>query len=178
MANVETTDAFLDKKHTIIILQWLIAVVTSFLLLFSQGEISEDPSTHGLVLILLISALALYRLPEDIFHHRLFDAALLVSDTLLISAAIYMNRDVPWDLFLFYFFILFLAAIGENMLRIVLGSVLISVVYVALLVQQGKEFTQIGTDLFIRIPFLFGASILYGYLSENATKARIRAESA
>ena len=179
MANIHSFgNAVLDKKRTIIILQWLIVIVSSFLLLFGQGEISKDPSTHGLVLILLISALALYRLPEGAFHHRLFDAALLVCDTLLISGAIYMNKDVPWDLFLFFFFIIFLAAIGESMLRIVLGSVLISLVYLGLLIQQGKDLTQIGTDLFIRIPFLFGASILYGYLSENAKKEKIRAESA
>ena len=170
--------AFLDKKHTIIILQWLIVIVTSYLLLFNRVEISEDPKVYVLIILFLSSTLVLQHLPNDIFHHRFFDTSLLVSDTILISASIYMNRDVPWDLFLFYFFILFLAAIGENMIRIVIGSVLMSLVYVGLLFQQGKGFDQIGPDLFIRIPFLFGASILYGYLSENAKKEKTRAETA
>ena len=64
------------------------------------------------------------------------------------------------------------------MLKIVLGSVVINVVYVGLLVQQGKDFTQLGSDVFIRIVFLFGVSILYGYLVENANRERRRAETA
>ena len=179
MTEVESPGSpVLDKKHTIIILQWLVAIVTSYLLLFNRGEISEDLKVYGIILIFLTSSLILQRLPNDVFHHRFFDTGLLLSDTILISASIYMNRDIPWDLFLFYFFILFLAAIGENMFRIVLGSVVISLVYLGLLFQQGKGLAQIGPDIFIRIPFLFGASILYGYLSENAKKQKMRAETA
>ena len=179
MADLEKSGGpILDKKQAISILQWLIAIVTSYLLLFSKGAASEDPRVYGLIVVFLASSLVIRRLPEAVFQHRYFDIALLVTDTALISASIYMNRDVPWDLFLFYFFILFLAAIGENMVRIVIGSVLISLVYVGLLLEQGKGLSQIGPDLFIRIPFLFGASILYGYLSENAKKEKIRAETA
>jgi len=179
MADLEKSGGpILDKKQAISILQWLIVIVTSYLLLFSKGTASEDPRVYGLIVVFLASSLVIRRLPEAVFQHRYFDIALLVTDTALISASIYMNRDVPWDLFLFYFFILFLAAIGENMVRIVIGSVLISLVYVGLLLEQGKGLSQMGPDLFVRIPFLFGASILYGYLSENAKKEKIRAETA
>src|SRR3989337_3018849 len=179
MADLEKSGGpILDKKQAISILQGLIVIVTSYLLLFSKGTPCEDPVVYGLIIIFLASAVVIRRLPEAVFQHRYFDIVLLITDTVLISVSIYMNRDIPWDLFLFYFFILFLAAIGENMVRIVIGSVLISLVYVGLLLEQGKGFSQIGPDLFIRIPFLFGASILYGYLSENAKKEKIRAETA
>lgn len=168
----------LDKKHAIVTLQWLVVIVSSSLLLFSGGKLSEDPSVYGLILIFFASSLILQRLPEATFYHRFFDTGLALLDTLLISASIYTNRSVPWDLFLFYFFILFLAAIGESMVRIVIGSVLISAIYVVFLVQQGKGLAQMGPDLLIRIPFLFGAAILYGYLSENAKKEKARAETA
>ncbi|MFB3123223.1 MAG: sensor histidine kinase, partial [Candidatus Binatia bacterium] len=95
-----------------------------------------------------------------------------------LSAAIYVNRHISWELFLLYFFVLFLAAMGESMLKIVLGSVIINVVYVGLLVQQGRDILQLGSDVFIRIVFLFGVSILYGYLAENANRERRRAETA
>jgi len=168
----------LDKKHTVIILQWLIVIVTSYLMLFSEGQVSEDPIVYGLVVVLLISALVIYRLPVELFDHRYFDTALLLTDTILISAAIYMNRTIPWDLFLIYFFILLLAAIGTNLLRIVIGSVVVSLLYLAVLVEKGAGIPQISTDLVIRIPFLFGVSVLYGYLSENANREKKRAELA
>ncbi|MBI2088336.1 MAG: HAMP domain-containing histidine kinase [Deltaproteobacteria bacterium] len=168
----------LDKKHTVIILQWLIVIVTSYLMLFSEGQVSEDLLVYSLVVVLFTSALVLYRLPAQFFDHRYFDTTLLVADTILISTAIYMNRTIPWDLFLIYFFILLLAAIGTSLLRIVIGSAAVSLIYLALLVHEGKAMPQITTDLVIRIPFLFGVSVLYGYLSENANRERRRAEMA
>jgi len=178
MLDLRSEDAFLSKKKAISILQWLVVIVTSYLLLFSKGDISEDPWAYALIVVFFTSTVVIQRLPEAALQHRHFDVALLVFDTALISLSIYMNRDLPWDLFLFYFFILFLAAIGENMVRIVIGSVLISVVYLGLQFEQGKGLAQINPEIFVRIPFLFGSSILYGYLSENAKKEKHRAESA
>ena len=178
MADLNSESLLLSKKKAISILQWLVAIVTSYLLLFSKGGISDDPWAYGLIAVLLASTFVIQRLPEAAFQHRHFDVILLVIDTVLISLSIYMNRDLPWDLFLFYFFILFLAAIGENMIRIVIGSVLISMVYLGLQFGQGKGIAQIDPEVFVRIPFLFGSSILYGYLSENAKKEKHRAESA
>ncbi|MBI2539707.1 MAG: HAMP domain-containing histidine kinase [Deltaproteobacteria bacterium] len=178
MPDSTSEDAFLSKKKAISILQWLVVIVTSYLLLFSKGDISEDPWAYALIVVFFASTVVIQRLPEAALQHRHFDIALLVFDTALISLSIYMNRDLPWDLFLFYFFILFLAAIGENMIRIVIGSVLISAIYLGLQFEQGKGLAQINPEIFVRIPFLFGSSILYGYLSENAKKEKHRAESA
>jgi len=179
MANTDIArDLSPDKKRTIVILQWLMVIATSYLMLFSGDRVIEDPWVYGLVTLLLVSVFTLNRLPQQTFEHRFFDAVLLLTDTTLLSAAIYANRDASWDLFLFYFFILFLAAIGETMLRIVLGSVIVSLIYIALFLHQGKELSQIGPEIFIRIPFLFGVSILYGYLAENANRERRRAEMA
>ncbi len=168
-----------DKQYTVIILQWMIAIATSFLILFPRGEeISQDPWIHALVVVLLISVLVLYRIPEHVFYSHYFDTALMLCDTLLLSTAIYMNRDLSWDLFLIYFFILFLAAMGQSMTRIVLGSVLISVVYVLLLIPDDRNLIHLGSEVYVRITFLFGVSILYGYLAENANRERRRAEVA
>jgi len=173
-----TQSPLLDKKNTVIILQWLIVIVASYFMLFSGGAISEDPWVYGWVGVLLASGVALYRLPPGFFRYPTFDTTLLVCDTVLISGSIYMNRSIPWDLFLLYFFVLLLASIGTNMLKIAIGSVVISLVYLGVLIQQGKELAQIGSDLIIRVPFLFGVSVLYGYLSENANHERHRAEMA
>jgi len=168
-----------DKQYTVIILQWMIAIATSFLILFPKGEeVSGDPWVHGLVVVFLLSVLVLYRLPEHVFYHRYFDIALMLCDTFLLSTAIHMNQDLSWDLFLIYFFVMFLAAMGQSMMRIVLGSVLISVVYVMLLIPQKTALASLGSEVFVRITFLFGVSILYGYLAENANRERHRAEVA
>jgi signal transduction histidine kinase len=168
----------LNKKQTIITLQWLVAIVSSYLMLFDKGAIVGDAWSYGLVIVFLTSGLIFYRIPEAVFQDRFFDLMLFGGDTVLISVAIYQNRGAPWDLFLLYFFIIFLAAVGETLVRIALGFVVISLVYLGFLLQQGKPLAEIGADFFVRMTFLFGVSILYGYLSEDVRREKIRAEAA
>ncbi len=168
----------LNKKQTITLLQWLVTIGASYLLLFNKGEVVSDTRSFGLIALFLVGAFVLYRLPDTLFQHRHFDVILLVIDTAFISAAISQNRGGPWDLFLLYFFVLFLAAVGGGQMRVILGFVVITLVYVGFLLRDGKGFADLGSEFFIRIAFLFGISILYGYLSENATQEKVRAESA
>jgi signal transduction histidine kinase len=168
----------LSKKQMITVLQWLVTIGASYLMLFNKGEVVGDVRSFSLIALFLLAALALYRLPDRLFHHRYFDVVFLVMDTAFISAAIYQNRGGPWDLFLLYFFVLFLAAAGGGQMRVVLGFIVICLVYLGFLLREGKGIAELGSDFFIRIAFLFGISILYGYLSDNATKEKVRAESA
>ena len=168
----------LNKKHTIVILQWLVAIASSYLMLFSKGALAGDPVSYALVALFLASSLVFTRLPERAFHHRFFDMLLFVADTALITAAIYQNRTAPWDLFLLYFFIVFLAAVGETLSRIVLGFIVISLVYLGFLLQQGRPFAEVAPDFYLRMTFLFGVAILYGYLSADVRREKVRAEAA
>ena len=168
----------LNKKHTIVILQWLVAIASSYLMLFSKGALAGDPVSYALVALFLASSLVFTRLPERAFHHRFFDMLLFVADTALITAAIYQNRTAPWDLFLLYFFIVFLAAVGETLSRIVLGFIVVSLVYLGFLLQQGRPFAEVAPDFYLRMTFLFGVAILYGYLSADVRREKVRAEAA
>jgi signal transduction histidine kinase len=145
------------------------------MMLFGSGEIAQDPRIYASVAFLLTSALSLYWLPEEVFYHSRFDSFWLVLDTVLIAASIYMGKEEQWDFFLVFFLVLFLAAVGESLLRIVIGSVVINVAYIGFALLQGKQLRDMGPDIFIRIPFLFGVSILYGHLTESAKSAKMRA---
>lgn len=171
-------EPFEDKKKTLLALQWLIALASSYLLLFKKGEAVEDPWAFSLILLFLISILALNRLSRSAFDHRLFAPTLVVVDTILISAAIRLNRDSPWDLFLIFFFGLFIAATGENLIKIVAGCLLISIVAVIINPISGMDPSRLDADFLFRIPFLFGVSILYGYLAEQARREKAKAQKA
>lgn len=169
---------FEDKKKTLISLQWLVVLGSSYLMLFKNGQVVEDPWAHGLILVFLTSIIALHRLPKSVFGHRHFSPTLVVVDTVLISAAIGLNRESPWDLFLVFFVGLFVAATGENLIKIVSGCLLVSTMSVILNPLSGISASRLDWDLLFRIPFLFGVSILYGYLAEQARKEKKRAEKA
>jgi hypothetical protein len=129
----------LDKKQTIITLQWLVAIVSSYFMLFNKGQFTGDGWTYGLVAVFLASALVFYRIPDAAFQHRSFDIVLFGANTALISLAIYQNHEAPWDLFLLYFFIIFIAAVGETLVKIVLGFIVISLVLPGFLLQQANR---------------------------------------
>lgn len=167
-----------DKKKTLLNLQWLVVLATSYLLLFKKGEIVQDPWVFALIAALMISVVVLYRLPRPAFEHTRFAPALAIVDTVLISAAIWTNREGPWDLFLVFYFCLFISASGESLIKIVVGCLLVAVLSISINPFSDKSFLQIDPDLLFRIPFLFGVSILYGYLAEQTRKERTRAEKA
>jgi len=167
-----------DKKKTLLNLQWLVVLATSYLMLFKKGEIVQDPWAFALIAALMISVVVLYRLPHPAFEHRRFASALAIVDTVLISAAIWTNREGPWDLFLVFYFCLFISASGESLIKIVVGCLLVAVLSISINPFSDKSFLQIDPDLLFRIPFLFGVSILYGYLAEQTRKERTRAEKA
>lgn len=167
-----------DKKKTLINLQWLVVLATAYLLLFKRLEIVQDPWAFGLIAALLGSILALHHLPETAFDHRQFAPALAVVDTLLITVAILINREGPWDLFLVFFFCLFITATGENLIKIVAACLLVAILSVVVNPFSAATGFRLHPDMLFRIPFLFGVSILYGYLAEQTRKERDRAEKA
>ena len=176
--NFDFFDPLRDKKQTLINLQWLVVVATSYLLLFKNERVVQDPWAIYLVLALLTSSLALHCLPESAFDHSLFAPALVVVDTILVSVAIGLNRERPWDLFIVFFFGLFIAATGESLFKIIAGCLIISVISVLISPFLDMNLSRLDSDLLFRIPFLFGVFILYGYLADQARKEKNRAEKA
>lgn len=165
-----------ERRKTLTLLQWLVVIGTSYLSLFSKQQIVNDLRVYTLIAGLLISVLVLRFIPDRVFGHRLFPHGLIVIDTIFISLGIGLNRETPWDLFLIYFFGLFIAAIGESMIQTVVACLIMSVIFVIISSFQGMDFRRLDSDLLLRIPFIFGVSILYGYLAEQVKSERKRVE--
>ncbi|MBI4487467.1 MAG: HAMP domain-containing histidine kinase [Deltaproteobacteria bacterium] len=168
----------MDEKKTLVILQWAVVIGTSYFLLFSKGAGGENLWVLTLITVLLASVLVLQHLPAPVFEQKFFPHAVVVVDTLLISLGIGLNQESSWDLFLLFFFGLFIAAIGESMIQIVMGCLVLSIIFVVLSLFQGKNPPQMESDLLLRVPFFFGSFLIYGYLAERAKKEKGRAEKA
>jgi signal transduction histidine kinase len=163
---------FTDKKENLLCIQWFVVVATCYLVIFRSGQIAQDPLSYLLVIIAFGSILALQRMPPSVFDHSLSPKVLVVVDTILISTAITLNRESPWDLLLLFFFAIFIAAIGEGLLQIVTGCIALSVIsiFIVPIARQG-EFV-LHADHLLRIPLLFGASLLYGYLVDQVKREK------
>jgi len=161
-----------NRKKDLIHIQWFVAIASSYLLLVRDGRFVQDPVNLFLLFAPLGSILIFFRLPETVFAHRFFPQAMALADTVLICMAIVFNKESPWDLFLVFFFGIFIAAIGENLLQVVTGCLVLSVVSVVIVPLSGKGSFQIDSDTLLRVPLLFGASLVYGYLADQVKKEK------
>jgi signal transduction histidine kinase len=174
---VNTEESLQARKNTLVSLQWVLVIVTSYFVLFTKGEVINDPRSYLLIVFGLAFMLVLYRLPVRVYEHKYFAPILVIMDTLFTTVAIGLNRENPWDLFIVFYFGLFIAAIGESLLQIVAGCFIITIVSVVLSTYQGG-ISAVDPETLIRVPFIFGVSLLYGYLGIQVKKEKKRAERA
>lgn len=161
-----------DRKRDLIPIQWFAVIACAYLLVVQDGRIAQDPVGLLMLLAPLGSMLIFLRLPEAVFMHRFFPHTMAIVDTMLISTAIALNRQSPWDLFLVFFFGILIAAIGANFLQIIGGCLIAGVLSVVIVpVSTGASFS-VDANTLLRIPLLFGSSLLYGYLADQVKREK------
>ena len=165
------------RRKSILMLQWLVVIGTSYLSLFSGSDVRHDPRVLLLVALLMSSGIVLQRLPERFFQSVKFSFSLVLVDIVLILMGIALKRESPWELFLLFFLCLYIAGIGESLIKAIFGCLLFSFVFtfVSLSAQKGD---WLDAEILLRIPFLFGVSTLYAYLAHQAKREKRRADDA
>jgi signal transduction histidine kinase len=101
----------------------------------------------------------------------LFDAA-------WISYGMLLAGERSSELFLLYFSVLFVAALGESVAMIAGGSALIAIAYAMFLTRTNTPGGILTPSILLRFPFLFGIAAFYGYLVTIAKQERRAAEIA
>lgn len=161
-----------SRRQDLIQIQWFVVIACSYLFVVQDEQLAQD--TVSLVLLAgpLASMLVFLRLPEAMFEHRAFAQIMAALDTLFISAAIFVNRESPWDLFLVFFFGVLIAAIGENLLQTIAGCLLAGLLSVVIVpVSTGSSFA-LDANTLLRVPLLLGSALVYGYLADQVKRER------
>jgi signal transduction histidine kinase len=161
-----------DKRRDLIQIQWFVVIACSYLLIIENGEIVQDSTGLFLVALPLLTIAVILRLPESIFEHRFFPACMVLVDTLLFFIAIIFNRQSPWDLCLIFFFGILVAAIGENLIQVIIGSLIIGILSVLIVPLASDGNFEIHSNTLLRIPLLFGAALVYGHLADRVKRER------
>jgi signal transduction histidine kinase len=165
-----------ESRRDITALQWLVAIGVSYFVITVNEVNFTEPVPALLIVFSLASAALLQRLPEIYFETRIVEPGLLLFDSLLIFSAITTAHEIPWDLLILFFFCVFIAAIGENLVQIGAGCVLLSLVFVMFVSPNAAELSTTNSSFLFRVPFMFGISIFYGYLANQVKQAERRAE--
>ncbi|MBI2181404.1 MAG: hypothetical protein HYU31_11400 [Deltaproteobacteria bacterium] len=166
-----TLSASKEEKRFFILLRYVLIIGAGYLLLF-EGELSAPAMVVTLVVGALASNVFLSWLHEDVLLNPLTVGLIVCADTGWIAAALLYRGGFGSDIVFLYFFVLFLAAMGENLILIAAAAVLLGGVDLAVFVIPG-EGRSVWTSLsLIRIPFIFTAALFYGHLTEKVKRER------
>ena len=154
----------------------MLIVATAYLLLV-EGRFQVPPlATVLLVAAALASNVVLAQLSDERTSTMPFAVGVVLGDTMWITLALVNSGRFNAEFFYLYFFILLLAAIGENLRLIAIGAVAVCIAYIYLLMASGGTWSLWDSPSLIRIPFLFTAAAFYGYMVERTRTERRRAE--
>ncbi len=162
------------RSRAFVLLRFTLIIAVSYLLLVEADLSNLDVGLLLLIPAALFSNLIVMRLPEHITSKATFTGTMIAIDTVWITAALIYSGRFSAEFFYVYFFVLLLTAIGENLLVIALGAVVVCTAYVYVLSYTNTTPVWSSPSL-IRVPFLFTAAVFYGYLVDRVRREQQRA---
>lgn len=161
-----------SKKTTVVLLRWVLIIAFSYLLLIDPSGSQAQVPVVLLIAVALASNLVVGRIPEDWTALPVFDFAVVLFDAAWVTLGLIWAPNVSDDLFLLYFLVIFIAAVGESLLTIVGSAALVGLVYgVTLSMHVGEDLHVAGAAL-LRVPFLFVVALFYGYFVTEIRSGR------
>lgn len=158
-----------DKKKVILLLRWGAIIVTSYLILFGRGRVTDSNLSHFLVLGYLFSNLVLTFCPRSWFSNSKFFYPLVIGDTGIILLGMYLSEKMITDFYLAFFLIIIFASLSRNFKLLMFIGGATSFIYGFLLYSWGLLISPEGSSYALRIPFIFIMTAFYGYVVKTLT---------
>jgi PAS domain S-box-containing protein len=161
-----------DRKKIILSLRWTAIIVTSYLILFGKGRVTDPQLSHILIAGYILSNVLLTFLPKTWFSNSKLFYPLVIFDTGIVSFGMYLSEKMTTDFYLVFFLIIIFASISRNFkLLMTIGGVT-ALLYGVLLHSWGFLFSKDGSSYTLRIPFIFIMTAFYGYIVQTLTKEK------
>jgi len=161
-----------DRKKIILSLRWTAIIVTSYLILFGKGRVTDPQLSHILIAGYILSNVLLTFLPKTWFSNSKFFYPLVLFDTGIVSFGMYLSEKMTTDFYLVFFLIIIFASISRNFkLLMVIGGIT-ALLYGVLLYSWGLLTMEHGSSYTLRIPFIFIMTAFYGYIVQTLTKEK------
>lgn len=168
----------MGKKQTVVLLRWVLIIAFSYLPLVDHPGVVFEPRLALLIVAALASNLCIARIPERWAERRLFDFAVVLFDAGWVTLGLAWAPNVSSDLFMLYFLVIFVAAMGESLRVIVASAVVVSVVYGAMLSFHSGGGGAWSAAAVLRVPFIFVVALFYGYFVSEIRGRRNEASAA
>jgi PAS domain S-box-containing protein len=158
-----------NKKQIILTLRWTAIIVTSYLILFGKGRVTDLQLSHILIAIYLLSNVVISFFPKSWFSNLRFFYPLLLVDTGIVSFGMYLSEKMTTDFNLVFFLIIIFASISRNFKLLMVVGGITAVLYGFLLYSWGLLTGENSSSYTLRIPFIFIMTAFYGYIVQTLT---------
>jgi len=161
--------ALIEEEKRLFILPRYVLIAAGAYLFLSEGSPASLAIIAEIIAAALVSNVLLSLLPERLLLRPLIVGLTVCADIAWITASLWYKGNFGSDIVFLYFFVLFLAGTGHNLVLIIGASVLLSGVDLAFSVESGKGLAWISSSM-IRLPFIFAVALFYVHLAEKVRK--------
>ena len=164
-----------DRKKIIITLRWTAIIVTSYLILFGRGRVTNLYLSYTLIMVYLLSNVLLIFLPKTWFSNLRLFYPLVLFDTGIVSFGMYLSEKMTTDFYLVFFLIIIFASVSRNFKLLMIIGGITALLYGCLLYSWGLLTGEESSSYTLRIPFIFIMTAFYGYIVQTLTREKRQA---
>ncbi len=139
-------------------------------MVYSKKGLNIIEPGYGVALVYFISNFFLYRIPKKQFSKPIVSFCIFLFDIIAISLGVYFTQGIQTDFYLIYFFVIFMASVGQDIAGSLPIAVVASIIYGWLIYKSNPEISFFDSKILIRIPFLFIISLTSGYWSQTTRR--------
>jgi len=149
-----------------ILLQTLVTIVLCYQLLFSRESVVSSEVKEFIVLGLLLFIAGMMFLPAHLWGRSWPVVALVLGDTAITTAIIYLSGNAGSSLYLIYFLVMLIGALAPSLKQMIGLSVILCAAYGALLYLDSLETGSLSEGRLLGIPVLLILAVFYGVTTE------------
>jgi signal transduction histidine kinase len=165
------TPALFDQEEgrVFVLLRYVLMIAAAYLFLF---EGNNDPPL--VCILLIVAALASNIFLSSILRKMSLQARavglVVCGDIGWLILGLWYKGGFDADIYIVYFFVLLLAAMGQRLTLVIGAGLLLSGVDMTYLAMKGDHNLIWTSSALIRVPFIFVVSVFYGHIAEKVRR--------
>lgn len=166
--------SFADARDRLqfILLQTLVTIVLCYQLLFSQNAFVSAEAKEVIILGLLLFIAGVMFLPARLWENGWPVVGLVLGDTAITTAIIYISGNAGSSLYLTYFLIMLIGAFAPSLKQMIGLSVMLCAAYGAVLYLDSLESGSLSEGRLLGITVLLIMAVFYGATTETVRRER------
>jgi diguanylate cyclase (GGDEF)-like protein len=155
----------IDHRKAVLSLRWLLAILASYLTLFSYAGTPLFPLALGVVLVFSTANIVFMVMPRRWFVGDDFQRIVAILDVVFISTILYLLRVPENYLYVAFVAVVILAAFWRDIRLALLPLIFVGIVFGILTYLRPP-----GFERFLSLSLFFAVSIFYVFLTERLMK--------